>query len=1029
MTKLVLFIHGLGGTADGTWKKFPQLLREDAGLADHYDVATFEYPTGAFGSKPSLPICAASLKTEIENRYPGYSDIALIAHSQGGLVARSYIAERLNSEQPLRVSRLLTFATPHQGSGFATLLKWVPLTSQQTDDLDPNSEFMRALGVAWGQAKADRRVLTKYVGAAGDAIVGQVSAMGPWSPGYEVVGGDGHLAVVKPETDDHTSFLIAKRFLLEDSLEPGGVEADYTAPLLSLPFLPSVELTRFTFSARALPFMGREAEEHILADFLEGSDQTFRWMVMHGSGGVGKSRLALELCLAVRNEWHAGFLPDEEADPVWGKWQPLMPTLIVVDGAARDTERTGKMLRALAGRGPAYGTARLAAPVRVLLVERTDEGEWLKKIVGDETKKKQLDLARARHPPLTTIDDPWPIFEFVLREKGKPLPDKAETLAALAEIDSERRPQFAYFMADAIARGVDIRHFDAARLLEDVIEHGRESYWKPAGATAKDERLLAVATMAGGLPVSAVKGVKDELLPSWNIDHHPKVFLAMTGQKSGQNIAPLEPDIVGEHFVLACLACEGFPNPDEDRTRFCELAWRLNPLGMAQFMLRAHRDLPADPMLSWVRKSPASEGESQLFWSRAAVDLMIDLRLRDPDAARALLDDMRGLAVARDEAALWESWAMATATSFGGDLISLMQNSVLAGPTGIRTKSSATKTFFCENLLVTGDPIAARALLDNMRDVAAARDETTLWKTWAYAALGLVDEFASSDPIAAWILLDDILSVTAAKHDEDFMWQAMVRNIVNAAVPTWLSKMRDVAAARDEAILWGQWATAAVDVIIDLRSRDRVAARALLDDMRSVAEARDEASLWELWAKAAFNVMIDFLTSDAGSPDPDAARALLDDMRSVAAAREEAPLWERWARGAHNLMNDLLSTNPGAARALLDDMRGVAAARKEASLWEWWASAAFKLTNDLGSRDPVTARALLDDMRGVAAVRDEALLWKQWAIAAHNLMIDLRSHDPVTARALLDDMRSVAQARDEAPLWELWAKAAVNLTN
>jgi triacylglycerol esterase/lipase EstA (alpha/beta hydrolase family) len=102
MTKLILFIHGLGGTADGTWKKFPQLLREDASLADHYDVATFEYPTGAFGSKPSLPICAASLKTEIENRYPAYSDIALIAHSQGGLVARSYIAERLNSEQPLR---------------------------------------------------------------------------------------------------------------------------------------------------------------------------------------------------------------------------------------------------------------------------------------------------------------------------------------------------------------------------------------------------------------------------------------------------------------------------------------------------------------------------------------------------------------------------------------------------------------------------------------------------------------------------------------------------------------------------------------------------------------------------------------------------------------------------------------------------------------------------------------------------------------------------------------------------------------
>jgi pimeloyl-ACP methyl ester carboxylesterase len=104
-----------------------------------------------------------------------YSDIALIAHSQGGLVARQYIAERLNSGQPLRVSRLLTFGTPHQGSGLATWLSRIPLASQQTEDLDPNSEFLQALAVAWGQAKPELRgVLTKYVVAANDAIVGQV---------------------------------------------------------------------------------------------------------------------------------------------------------------------------------------------------------------------------------------------------------------------------------------------------------------------------------------------------------------------------------------------------------------------------------------------------------------------------------------------------------------------------------------------------------------------------------------------------------------------------------------------------------------------------------------------------------------------------------------------------------------------------------------------------------------------------------------------------------------------------------------
>jgi pimeloyl-ACP methyl ester carboxylesterase len=339
MKKLVLFIHGLGGDADGTWKKFPDLIRADAELAELYDVATTAYDTGFVRSKPSLSACATNLKTEIENRFSPYSDIALIAHSQGGLIARSFIAERLNSGQKLRVSRLLTFATPHHGSGHATLLKRVPFSSQQVKDLDPNSEFLRALGIAWGQAKAERYVRTKYVVAAGDAIVGQVSAMGQWSPNYEEVSGVGHKSSVKPDSADDTSFLVAKKFLLEESFLPGGVEADYRAPLLRFNNVEAKETTRFIYAARVLPFIGRDAEIEQLGDFLSSPEQPFRWMVLYGSGGVGKSRLALELCLACRNDWHAGFLPQKGDEPDWGRWQPLMPTLIVVDYASCDTER------------------------------------------------------------------------------------------------------------------------------------------------------------------------------------------------------------------------------------------------------------------------------------------------------------------------------------------------------------------------------------------------------------------------------------------------------------------------------------------------------------------------------------------------------------------------------------------------------------------------------------------------------------------------------------------------------------------
>lgn len=898
MKKLVLFIHGLGGDADATWGKFPELMRTDTKLMELYDVKTLEYSTGAFGSKPSLVNCAAILKTEIDNRYLAYSDIALIAHSQGGLVARYYIADRLNGGQPLRVNRLLTFATPHQGSGLASLLKQVPFASKQVDDLDPNSEFLQTLAVAWGQAKPELRgVLTKYVVANADAVVGPVSAMGQWSPGYEVVGNVGHRASVKPGTADDTSFLIAKKFLLEEDLKPGGVEPDYRAPMLRFNYVEPGESTRFIYSARVLPFVGRNVEINILSDFLGGPEQPFRWMLMHGSGGIGKSRLALELCYAVRNEWHAGFLRQDGQEPDWGRWQPFMPTLIVIDYAARDTERTGRILRALAGRGPADGTARLTAPVRVLLLERTGAddiehmggSDWLKKIMGFGPAEAQVQAARAPSLPLVTIDDPWQIFEYVLNEKGIPLPDKAETLTALAEIDPERRPLFAYFAADAIAHGDDIREFNREQLVGQVIDRSREAYWLPAGAKAEDERLLAVVTMAGGVHVEALNQVTEKLLPTWDIDRHPAIFMAMTGRESVEDIAPLEPNIVGEHFVLACLVPRKISGAN--RARLFELAWQLNPLGVAEFVLR----------------------------------VMHDFRLHNPDVTRALLNDLRTLAVKRDTPGLWESWVMAAAVSIGGDLDSLIQNSVLAvSPSRIPTNSSAN-IFFLENPLVTRDPDAARALLDDMRSVAEVYDKYVFWNTWSYAAIAFMDDLIARDPVAAWTLLDNVGGVTAAKDDEgSFIWTAWMKNIVNAAASGWLERTHDVATARNDASLWETWANRARDHFGFLITIDPVKARTLLDNMRGVAVKRGEAALWVRWAEASASLIVAL-----GSSDPATSRALVGDMLRV------------------------LEENPGNVGGWQTAVVGLVL------------QAAFGLTEDLATRDPEKARVFCAEVLGL----------------------------------------------------------------
>jgi hypothetical protein len=192
--------------------------------------------------------------------------------------------------------------------------------------------------------------------------------------------------------------------------------------------------------------------------------------------GVGKSRIALEFCLAIRSEWRAGFLIDEADEPDWTRWQPALPTLIVIDYAAKDPDRTGRMLRALAARGADGGSAPLRRPVRVLLLERTNIGPWLDTIAGGTSQSKWVDALRmAPDLALAPVPDPWPLITFVIKESGVELPDRSQTLAHLAEVDPESRSLYAFFMADAIAMGRDVRKLDAGRLVDDVIERERQA--------------------------------------------------------------------------------------------------------------------------------------------------------------------------------------------------------------------------------------------------------------------------------------------------------------------------------------------------------------------------------------------------------------------------------------------------------------------------------------------------------------------------------------------------------------------------
>jgi hypothetical protein len=489
----------------------------------------------------------------------------------------------------------------------------------------------------------------KYVIAARDGIVSQTSARrANWDDRHEIVPGAGHADLVKPQDSSAPSFQIVKEFLLSKAdISTRFARPNYAQPQLVLHNkLINKERNRFYFGAEAVEFMGREVELDALRVMLDPTLGVFNWAVLYGSGGVGKSRLAHELCKQLQGEWYAGFFLQRDIMQLnWRTWQPMMPTLLVIDYAARSfyednrDDRLAQMIGDIADRASGQGLP-IALPVRVLLLERNGSGKWLQSILSKS--RNTPDTKFNADLELKTTADPWDLIKFVVSSSGHPLPSRDEVVVALESLDRERRPLFAHLLADAILRNPgNWRALDAERLIADVIDRERRNIWEPSGARNEEEYALALAIMTKGLDIDkmAELSVTETLLPVWDQRRHPEIFGTMTGLSARERIPAWEPDIVGEYFVLQLLESKYLSSAS--RSNLCEMAWRVSPIDMIQFVVRAHHDAAEHSGLRLLRRPPASK-ESRRYWFTAVTVLFRELKSYSLEIVPDLVEDVVG---------------------------------------------------------------------------------------------------------------------------------------------------------------------------------------------------------------------------------------------------------------------------------------------------------------------------------------------------------------------------------------------------
>ncbi len=317
-----------------------------------------------------------------------------------------------------------------------------------------------------------------------------------------------------------------------------------------------------------VPFHGREKEIQQLRQWcLEGEDQGIR--LITGRGGVGKSRLAIELCKEMQVQgWRAGFL--EKGDDylpelrVESLLQDDGNVLVVVDYAETRRALLSSLLRRLLESGIRW---------RALLLARRREDWWRHLqteghgvgalITSAATTIEGLEgLAMSEDDRRSSYDRAAEAFARRLGkapERSSPPDLKAEHFKAVLLL---------HMVALAGVEGVELR--GQRGILEWFVNRERR-FWEsqaktrglPAVLAPGIAQAMAVITLGGG--TTSRERTLDVLAGIDLFEGQPRAHLEVVADvlhdcyPNGRWITPLYPDLMGEHLVKDVLKKAG-PN-------------------------------------------------------------------------------------------------------------------------------------------------------------------------------------------------------------------------------------------------------------------------------------------------------------------------------------------------------------------------------------------------------------------------------------------------------------------------------------
>lgn len=223
---LIVFVHGFGGDATGTWNNFTTLILFD----DHFrqsDIVFYGYDTfkGQAGdhssqlyhflNKMEAPLLNNILPSQQQLPERNYHSILLVAHSLGAvLVRQAQLLAFIANKDWVNKSKLALFAPAHNGAeviplamqalpGLSSLLGiFAKFRYPILNDLSPNDEgILKAIREQTkdlqNQGKADFSKARLVVHAKGDKVIKSFHYL--LDEPAEIIENSSHVAVCKPK--------------------------------------------------------------------------------------------------------------------------------------------------------------------------------------------------------------------------------------------------------------------------------------------------------------------------------------------------------------------------------------------------------------------------------------------------------------------------------------------------------------------------------------------------------------------------------------------------------------------------------------------------------------------------------------------------------------------------------------------------------------------------------------------------------------------------------------------------------------